>query len=61
MSGHKIVYPLGCKIVDIERGKGSRKKFIYAKLVGPDGGLLISATLEYIYERLNEADIGEMI
>ena len=53
----KNAFPAGCKIVDIERGKGSRNKLIYAKLIGPDGSLLISATLEYIYERLSESDI----
>ena len=57
MDKFKGSFPVGCKIIDIKRGKGSRNKFIYAKLIGPDGFLLISATLEYIYERLSESDI----
>ena len=57
MDKFKGSFPVGCEIVDIKRGKGSRNKFIYARLIGPDGNLLISATLDYIYERLTESDI----
>lgn len=42
----------GCKIIDIQRGKGSRSCYTYAKLVNKDGELLIAATLDYIVEAL---------
>lgn len=49
-------FPKGCVIEDIRRGGGVREQFIYAKLVSPSGELLIAATLEYIYEQLEDAE-----
>ena len=52
--------PNGCRIVNIRRGKGDRWVYVYADLIGPDGELLICATIDYIatalMERLQEAD-----
>jgi hypothetical protein len=42
----------GCKIIDIQRGKGERSCYTYAKLVNKDGKVLIGATLDYIVEAL---------
>lgn len=36
------------RITDIERGKGGRCIYIYARLQAPDGTYPISATLDYI-------------
>ena len=41
-------FPAGCTIRNIRPGTGGRKQWVYAGLYGPDGELLISATLEYI-------------
>ena len=41
-------------IVNIRKGKGNRSNIIYAKLVDENGELIISATLDYIIERLKE-------
>jgi hypothetical protein len=48
-----LVIPKGCTITDIRRGRAGRSDWIYAKLVRPDGELLISATLDYILDALN--------
>lgn len=51
-------FPLGCVIKDIR----SNPRFpgnIYASLFGPDGELLISATLDYILAQINKAGIEE--
>ncbi len=44
----------GAKIVNIRRGRGDRKHFIYASIVDKEGGLLVSATLEYCVKALEE-------
>ncbi len=44
----------GAKIVNIKRGKGERACYIYAQLVASDGTLLINATLDYIFQALQE-------
>lgn len=45
-------FPAGCTIRNIRRGEGHRAKYVYASLYGPDGELLISATLDYINEQI---------
>lgn len=50
-------FPAGCKIIDIRPGTGYCDRFVYATLVGPDGDLIIAATLEYI----NQQFIGAII
>ena len=50
-------FPAGCVIKDIRPGKGKRINYVYASLYGPDGELLISATLDYI----NDAFRGSII
>ena len=45
-------FPAGCKIINIEPGTGNRETLVYATLIGPDGELLISATLDYINQQL---------
>lgn len=42
------------KIVNIHKGKGSRRHTIYAELRSATGVLLIAATLEYITKALAE-------
>ena len=51
------IIPTGCVITNIRRGKGYRESFVYAELRGPDGELLMSATLDYITTEIMEADI----
>lgn len=51
--------PAGCTITDIRPGDGIRSRFVYARLRAPDGTILISATLEYINERLIGAVIED--
>ena len=53
------IFPAGCTIRDIRPGTGSRAHIVYAHLYGPDGEMLISATLEYINEQFVGARIGE--
>jgi hypothetical protein len=43
-----------CSIVNIRRGTDDKSQWVYANLVDKDGKLLISATLDYIIERLKE-------
>lgn len=43
----------GMMIVNIHRGKGERAGIVYAELIAKDGHLLISATLDYIVEKLS--------
>lgn len=43
-----------CTITDIQRGKGTRSVFIYAKLRDENGGVIINATLDYIIHSLEE-------
>ena len=55
--------PPGCSIVDIRRGLpksryGSAREPLYAKLVAPDGEVLISGTLDYIYDAVSSAEVG---
>lgn len=45
-------YPKGCTITNLRQGEGPRCCFIYADLIAPNGTLLISATLDYINEKL---------
>lgn len=52
-------YPKGCTITNLRQGKGYRKQYIYATLRGPDGELLISATLDYINKALIENGVEE--
>ena len=51
-------FPAGCTIRNIRPGAGERQQLVDANLCGPDGVLLISATLEYIIEQLVGAIIG---
>jgi len=39
-------------ITKIERGKGERKKFVYAEIRSKDGKLLVSASLDYCCKRM---------
>lgn len=48
-------FPKGCVIRNIRRGDGARASYVYASLYGPDGELMISATLEYINMQIVEA------
>ena len=41
-------------ICNIRRGKGERRKFIYAEIRDVDGGLLVSADLDYCTERMTQ-------
>ena len=50
-------FPAGCIITNIRRGNGYRSQWIYAQLRGPNGELLIDATLEYINARLVSSGI----
>ena len=50
-------FPKGCRIENIRQGKGERSCYIYGDLRGPDGVWLISATLEYINQRLLECGV----
>lgn len=50
-------FPAGCTITNIRLGEGHRSKYVYANLIGPDGELLISATLDYINKQIVEAGI----
>lgn len=52
-------FPAGCTITNIRPGEGARSAFVYASLRGPDGGLLIAATLQYINEQLTGAIIED--
>lgn len=52
-------FPAGCTIGGIRRGKGERARWVYASLYGPDGLVLISATLDYICAQLLGARIGD--
>jgi len=52
--------PRGSTITNIRRGKGKLECFVYANLVGPDGELIISATLDYITAQIMQADITEL-
>ena len=47
-----LTFPEDCKIVNIRTGSGDRKHLVYADLVDSGGTLLISATLQYITERV---------
>lgn len=54
MNKQEVRYlPIGCKIENIRRGTGKRISNIHANLVGPDGKLLIAATIEYIIKQLH--------
>ena len=48
-------HAVGYTITNIHRGKGAREHIVYANLVGRDGTLLISATLQYIVEKLTRS------
>ena len=45
----------GCTITNIRRGVGARAKNVYATLRGPDGEVLIVATLDYINAEIVKA------
>jgi len=44
----------GWNITNIRRGKGTRRHIIYAELRDNNNGLVISATLDYIEQRIRE-------
>lgn len=48
--------PEGMTITNIRRGKGSRKNLVYAHLMDSNGNLVISATLDYIYNALTDPE-----
>lgn len=50
-------FPKGCRIERLRINK--RTYEVHANLVGPDGELLISATLEYINKQLNYRGIED--
>ena len=56
-SDGRRVFPAGCTISNIRNGIGQRGGAVYANLRGPDGELIISATLNYISELLTRARI----
>ena len=58
MKGFQI-FPLGCVIQNIRNGVGDRSRVVYATLVDKNGIVMISATLEYIYEQLCNATFVE--
>jgi hypothetical protein len=49
-------FPAGCYISNIHKGTGVNGNVLYAQLNGPDGRLLISATLDYIQDELSRAE-----
>lgn len=55
------VIPAGARIVNIRRGSGHRAGHVYAKLVAPDGELLINATLDQITEQVLDAEIAPAV
>lgn len=57
MKTTNIPFPKGCTITNIRQGKDARFCYIYADLRGPDGVLLISATIDYINQRLLECGV----
>lgn len=57
MLDSNMPFPKGCTIVNIRQGKDDRSYHIYAELRGPDGLLLIGATLDYINTRLYECGV----
>jgi hypothetical protein len=49
--------PVGCKITNMIRGKRpGYENTIYAHLLDPDDQVIISATLEYIVNQLNQCE-----
>jgi hypothetical protein len=50
---HNPAY-VGAKITDVRRGTGARSCYVYANLRDPDGHILISATVDYIMNVLEE-------
>lgn len=44
--------PAGCTLANLRRGNGGRSHWIYAEVRGPDGSVLIQATLEYCVRRM---------
>lgn len=53
-------FPAGCVIKNMKRGSGYRAQWVYASLFGPDGSLLISATLDYINAEMAAAGIADV-
>ncbi len=47
--------PAGCTLANLRRGAGPRRHWIYAEVLGPDGVVLIRATLEYCVRRMTES------
>jgi hypothetical protein len=50
-------FPKGCTITNIRPGKGDASRFVVAELRGPDGSLLISASIGTIAQRLLEGGV----
>ncbi len=44
----------GASITNIKRGKGNRKSIVYAEIRNSKGSLLVSATLEYCTQRMED-------
>jgi hypothetical protein len=57
MNKRTRIFPKGCTIQHITKGKGYHN--VNAVLYGPDGRMLISATLEYITEQILAAEIED--
>lgn len=55
----KRQFPKGCTITNI--GFGTRVNTLYGELRSPTGELLISATLEYIFEVLQESEFVDEV
>jgi hypothetical protein len=56
---NRAPFPPGCTITGIRTGIGNRAKNVYATLRGPNGELLISATLDYINKQIVDAGVHE--
>jgi len=50
-----LPFPKECVIKNIYRGEAGGSCYVYASLYSPEGELLISATLDYINERILNA------
>ena len=52
-------FPKGSIITNIKRGKGKREHLTFACIVAPNGELLVSATLDYCCEAIQDRGIED--
>lgn len=52
-------FPKGSIITSIKRGKGKREHLTYACIIAPSGELLVSATLDYCCEVIQDRGIED--